>query len=142
MTPSMSPIVRRPSLFWPLTLLTLVAGLALCLYGSSLWLDLADPQLVFNGNGPDVHFSVQGWGDWAGGLAAALLAASVLIGLMLLLLVGLPLLLVGVAILVVASAALALLVPLLGMGAFLALPALLLILPIWVLIQRDRRRAA
>ena len=58
-----------------------------------------------------------------------------------LLLVGLPLLLVGVAILVVASAALALLVPLLGMGAFLALPALLLILPIWVLIQRDRRRA-
>ena len=106
MTPSMSPIVRRPSLFWPLTLLTLVAGLALCLYGSSLWLDLADPQLVFNGNGPDVHFSVQGWGDWAGG-SAALLAAAVLIGLMLFCWWPKLLLLVGVAILVVASAALA-----------------------------------
>jgi hypothetical protein len=143
MTPSMSPPVRRrPSLFWPLTLLTLMAGLALCLYGSSLWLDLADPQLTYSGHDPDVQFSVSGWTGWAGGLAAVLLAVAVLIGLVFLLLVGLPLLLVGIAILVVAIAALALLVPLLGMGAFLALPALLLILPIWLLIQRDRRRAA
>jgi hypothetical protein len=95
MTPSMSPPVRRrPSLFWPLTLLTLMAGLALCLYGSSLWLDLADPQLTYSGHDPDVQFSVSGWTGWAGGLAAVLLAVAVLIGLVFLLLVGLPLLLV------------------------------------------------
>ena len=43
----MSPIVRRPSLFWPSPAGRWWPGLALCLYGSSLWLDLADPQLVF-----------------------------------------------------------------------------------------------
>ena len=37
MTPSMSPIVRRPSLFWPLTLLTLVAGLGHASLGSVDW---------------------------------------------------------------------------------------------------------
>ena len=126
----MSHVQTAPrSRFWPLTLLVLVLGLALCLHGAGLWMDLLDPQWTFASESNDVHISLEGFSSVGGGVAGVLLAAGLVVGLALLMLVGLPLLFIGIGVLVVASIAMALLVPLLGLGALFGFPLLLLILP-------------
>jgi len=122
--------------FWKVTAVLAVLG-ALGLGLLTLWAaNVADPGLNIIINGESVHLNeLSGWQGLglATGLAGTLIALALVLPLVLLLGVVLPLLIVVGVLSVI-------LLPLLGAGALLSSPLLLIVLLLWLLLRPRRAR--